>query len=84
MIGALTNLTSLVQRYQYFGFSSFTNNDTENLQLVISSLYIQHKVICELYGRTGHSTDDRIIYELKFQPLNLMIKMNQLNTLLVN
>ena len=50
-IGSPITLTISSQRYHHFGPSSYTNNDTSTLQLVISDLYIIQKIICECCGR---------------------------------
>ena len=66
MIGAPTTLTTSGHRSHYFGPSSSSNNDAENIQPVIAALRMRQKSICECCGRIGHKADACIIRGPKF------------------
>ena len=81
MIGAQNNLTNLGHRYHNFGSSSFTNNDTENLDTVIAALRIQQSTICEFSRRILHKDETLIICGPKLISPIIRRKMIQFNAL---
>ena len=81
MIGVPTTLTTSVQHSCNFGPSSPTNNDTENLQRVISEIRTRQKIIWEYSENIGHKDDACIIRYHTFLPPSHIIKMNQFNAL---
>ena len=68
IIGSPTTLTTSGHRSHYFGPSSSSNNDAENIQPVIAALLMRQKIICECCGRIGHKADACIIHGPKLLP----------------
>ena len=81
IIGSPTTLTTSGKRPRYFGPSYYTSNDTQYIQIVIESLRIQQKLICEFFGSIGHKDGACIIRGPKLLPPILRINHNQFNTL---
>ena len=76
-----TTLTISGQRSHHFGALYSINNYSATLQLVIASLCVQQKNICECCGIILHKSDACIIRVPNFLPPRIRKQMYQFNAL---